>query len=387
VAYNTPGVYREEVFLRPGAAVPTGVPGFIGFGQTPDGAPALLNRAEDLAFQFTPAGAPGACLADAVNGFFANGGTRCRVVGAPYDADPATAADHLIGALATLGPLDDVDLVAAPDAMALAAQDAASAQRVQRALLDHCAQHGDRFAILDARPGQDPAVSVPQLVDWRRQLAAGSSNPANGAIYYPWLLVPAGDGAPARAVPPCGHVAGIYARSDRKAGVFKAPANEELLGLQDLEFQVDATAQASLNPEGINCLRAFPGRGLRVWGARTLSADATWRYVSVRRLFLALSRWIDRNMAWASFEPNDVRLWNRIVRELDTCLNSLLAQGALKGTSNADAYFIKCDAETNPPEERALGRVTTLLGFAPVVPGEFVVVRIQQRDGGTRLSP
>jgi phage tail sheath protein FI len=181
-------------------------------------------------------------------------------------------------------------------------------------------------------------------------------------------------------------VAGIFARSDARVGVFKAPANEELIGVLDLEFLVDAATQERLNPEGINCLRAFPGRGLRVWGARTLSLDANWFYINVRRLVLTLVRWINRNMGWAAFEANTPRLWNRIQRELNVYLGQLWDVGALKGASAAEAFYVKCDSETNPADEREEGRVVTEIRLAPSSPAEFVVVRIIHRPGAAQLG-
>jgi phage tail sheath protein FI len=171
-------------------------------------------------------------------------------------------------------------------------------------------------------------------------------------------------------------VGGIFARTDARVGVFKAPANEEVFGVLDLDANVDDGVQGQLNPEGVNCLRAFPRRGIRVWGARTLSRDLNWRYVNVRRLFLTLRRWIDLNMTWANFEPNEPRLWVRIQRELTTYLNRLLQDGALKGATPAEAFYVKCDSETNPPELREVGQVVTEIGLAPQSPAEFIVVRI-----------
>jgi phage tail sheath protein FI len=276
--------------------------------------------------------------------------------------------------------------VAVPDAVILP-EDAA--QRVQAAVIAHCSDHGNRFAILDAPGGKDPDDPGTDVADalsaWRRQLTLGDVQPANAALYYPWVKVVWADTVGGRPVPPCGHVAGIYARSDARVGVFKAPANEELLGVLDLEFAVDAALQEGLNPEGINCLRAFPGRGLRVWGARTLSLDANWRYISVRRLFLTLTRWIERSLGWAAFEPNTPRLWLRIQRELNVYLARLWEAGALKGASPAEAFYVKCDAETNPTDEREQGRVTTEIGLAAAAPAEFVVVRIVHRPGAAQL--
>jgi uncharacterized protein len=386
--YPIPGVYREDVYVRPAAPLPTGVPGFVGFGPATDAfgkatdQPILLHRAEELAVG--GASSAQSYLADAVAGFFMNGGIRCYVVGAAESGDRTQA---LISAIERLGPLSDLDLVSVPDAAALPDDEAMLS--VQSAAIDHCSRHGNRFAILDAPAGVDPGrqdadVST-RLAAWRRQLGR-SGQPANAALYYPWIKVRSANMAGDRSVPPCGHVAGIFARSDERVGVFKAPANEELLGALDLEFPVDGEVQAMLNPLGVNCLRALPGRGLRVWGARTLSTEAGWLYVSVRRLFLTLARWIDRNMGWAAFEPNTARLWNRIQRELNAYLGRLWQAGALKGASAAEAFFVRCDAETNPADQRELGRVVTEIGLAPAVPAEFVVVRIVHRPGAAQLS-
>ena len=380
--YLVPGVYRQAVVRTAPARLPTGVPGFVGCaGSPPDplapaqaltpvATPVALQRKEDFARAFRPV--EGSFLADAVAGFFDNGGERCYVVRTDADpaGDPARVVAGLVQALAALGPLADLDLVAVPDAMALdAAQDSAL---VQCEVLRHCASHGNRFAILDAR-----REATPEAVEEQRDaLAEGAAEPVNGALYYPWVAQP---GPARRMVPPSGHVAGIYARTDAKAGVFKAPANEELLGIADIEWPLDADAQARLNPGGVNCLRPLPGRGIRVWGARTLSRQDEWRYVNVRRLFLTVHRWIDLHLAWASFEPNDARLWNRIRRELEAYLSQLWRAGAFAGETPGEAFFVRCDAETNPPESRELGRVVSEIGLAPAAPAEFIVVRITQQ--------
>jgi len=234
-------------------------------------------------------------------------------------------------------------------------------------MLTHCVTNRGRFAILDARSG----LTTPKAIEQTDALVRGMTEPVNGALYYPWLKLDSG-----RLVPPSGHVAGIYARTDGKAGYFKAPANEEILGVVDLEVPIDNSAQDLLNPEGVNCLRAFPGRGIRVWGARTISRDPNWRYVNVRRLFLTLGRWIDLNMTWASFEPNTSALWVRIARELGGFLEQLWRAGALAGQTREEAYYVKCDSETNPPEVRDAGQTVTEVGLAPGRPAEFVVVRI-----------
>jgi len=178
----------------------------------------------------------------------------------------------------------------------------------------------------------------------------------------------------------------VYARSDQRIGVHKAPANEVLEGVLDLEAGVTDADQGRLNPVGVNCLRAFPGRGIRIWGARTLSNDSAWTYVNVRRLFLTAGRWIERNMTGVVFEPHDQRLWARIVRELTAYFNDLFQRGALKGQTVQEAFYVKCNAETNPPEVRDAGMVVTEIGLAPTVPGEFVVVRIIHGASGVTIT-
>lgn len=380
--YSSPGVYRQEAFLAPSPVLQTGVPAFVGFALPLPGAsaminrPAALNRKDDFATLFSSA--DGSFLADTVAGFFDNGGRRCYVVAVESDVDPAQS---LINGVAALAPLDDMDIVAAPDASALqadgASPDKASIARVQAEMLAHCAERGDRFAILDSVKG----ASVEDVVDQCKQLVLGQREPINGALYYPWLIT-----SGSRSIPPCGHVAGIYGRSDAKTGVFKAPANEEIVGALDLETQIDNSIQDQLNPARVNCLRAFPGRGIRVWGARTVGSTPSdeWLYVNVRRLFLTLRRWIDLNMQWAAFEPNDARLWIRIQRELTPYLVKLQTAGALKGNTPAEAFYVKCDAENNPPELRDLGQVVIEIGLAPLAPAEFIVIRIVRSAGGAQ---
>jgi len=379
--YQSPGVYREEVFLKPKATLPTGVPGFVGFAIPQDDASfnvaVALHRKEEFAAKVKSLQPDKSYLEDAVIGFFDNGGISCYVV----PADTNDGKKGLISALDALAPLTDLDLVAVPDAMTLPLADA---QYVQQTALAHCADQGNRFAILDATGGSLASASgdhVASLMSHRNVILTGQKEPINGALYYPWIKTAAD-----RVIPPCGHIAGIYARADGKAGVHKAPANEEVRGIIDLETVVDDGIQKQLNPEGINCLRAFPGRGIRVWGARTLGRDPTWRYINIRRLVLTLIRWIDANMPWAAFEPNTPRLWVRIERELGVYLESLWRQGALKGEKPEEAFIVKCDAETNPAEEREVGKTVTEVGLAPIAPAEFIVVRIMHRAGTTELD-
>jgi hypothetical protein len=243
-------------------------------------------------------------------------------------------------------------------------------------LLSHCQKLGDRFAILDSPRGAETGKGANRIEEWpdNFRLAPYSKY---GALYYPWLREKAADFSGRDLfVPPSGHVAGIYARVENREGVVRAPANEPLDGVVEFEFCVNDAAQSVLNPKGVNCLRSFPGRGLLVWGARTLSPDPLWRYVSVRRLCLAIIKQIRVNLQWTVFEPNDAALWRRIVAELSIYMRDLFRQGALAGASPEAAFFVKCDAETNPPDVVAAGQAVTEVGFAPARPAEFIYVTI-----------
>jgi Bacteriophage tail sheath protein len=183
-------------------------------------------------------------------------------------------------------------------------------------------------------------------------------------------------------IPPSGHVAGIWARTDSTRGVHKAPANEVVLGANGLAFQVTGEEQGGLNQVGINCIRSFPGRGIRVWGARTLSSDPEWRYLNVRRLFNYVSESIMNGTQWAVFEPNDQRLWTQLKISTSNFLTRVWRDGALFGSTPDQAFYVKCDAETNPPDVVEAGQVIVEVGIAPVKPAEFVIFRISQFTGG-----
>jgi phage tail sheath protein FI len=183
-------------------------------------------------------------------------------------------------------------------------------------------------------------------------------------------------------IPPSGHVAGIWARTDATRGVHKAPANEVVLGANGLGFQVTGPEQGAMNQSGINCIRSFPGRGIRVWGARTLSSDPEWRYLNVRRLFNFVSESIMEGTQWAVFEPNDQRLWTQLRISAANFLTRVWRDGALFGSTPAEAFYVKCDAETNPPDVVEAGQVVVEVGIAPVKPAEFVIFRISQFTGG-----
>ncbi len=201
-------------------------------------------------------------------------------------------------------------------------------------------------------------------------------------MYYPWIEVAnplATNGNKTIMVPPSGHVAGLWARTDETRGVWKAPANDILRGALNVELKITKGEQGILNPIGVNCIRPFGTRGIRVWGARTLSSDPSWKYVSVRRLFNMIETSILDGTQWVVFEPNDQALWERVRRTITGMLLGLWREGALFGASPDQAFFVKCDGETNPPESIELGQLVTEIGIAPVTPAEFVIFRISQK--------
>ena len=390
--YRTPGVYREEVFLAPAAELRTGVPAFLGYAgeasEEADRVPAneakMLTSWPQFGQHFGPSLSNG-YLAYAARGFFEQGGDLCYVVRLDDTLDAQKALSDGLDALA---PLDTIDLICAPDIMRPhedgTAPDESEVVAMQAAVLKHCDTRGDRFAILDAPRG----ASVSDVQQHPGKLRQQGTSGTNGALYFPWIRVLDGPAATGGFIPACGHVAGVYARSDQRTGVHKAPANEVLEGVLDLEINLTNAEQDVLNPAGVNCLRAFPGRGIRVWGARTLAGEesADWTYVSVRRLFLTAGRWIERNMSNVVFEPNEPRLWAQISRDLTAYFNDLFRRGALKGRTPQEAFYVKCDAETNPPEVRDAGMVVTEIGLASTVPSEFIVVRIIHGDSGITIT-
>jgi len=248
---------------------------------------------------------------------------------------------------------------------------------VQTAMIEHCEHYYDRVAVLDAPTrGGGATFSLSEIQSWRSGL---ESQRGFGALYYPWVKVVDPirvGGNPVRQVPPSGHIAGLYARGDLSIGVHKAPANEELYWAEDVTRVVNDEEQGVLNPEGINCIRPFPGRGIRVYGARTVSSDSDWRYVNVRRLMSMIEEAIDEATQWAVFEPHDYVIRQTLTISISGFLSTLWQQGALVGATPAEAYYVKCDDETNPPASVNEGKLITEIGVAPTHPAEFIVFRI-----------
>jgi uncharacterized protein len=282
-----------------------------------------------------------------------------------------------------LEAVDAVTMLSVPDLMAAHQQgliDQEGVQAVQLAMIAHCELMGDRVAILDAPFG----LNAQQVREWRVDQARYDSKYAT--LYWPWIKVFDPLQGRATFVPPSGHMAGIWARSDDSRGVHKAPANEVVRGAIDLELLLTKGEHDQLNPQGVNCIRAFPGRGIRVWGARTLSSDPSWRYLNVRRLFNYIEESVLEGTQWVVFEPNDMALWERVKRTINAFLVRVWRDGALFGATPQEAFYVKCDDETNPSEVIDAGQLVVEIGIAPVKPAEFVVFRIAQFSGGAALS-
>ena len=221
------------------------------------------------------------------------------------------------------------------------------------------------------------------MKEWRVEQANYDSRFA--ALYWPWPKVFDPASGSNVFVPPSGHMAGIWGRNDDTRGVHKAPANEVIRGAIALQTQITKAEHDLLNPVGINCLRSFPGRGIRVWGARTLSSDPSWRYLNIRRFFNYLEESILLGTQWVVFEPNDLALWARIRRTISAFLVNEWRKGALFGATPGEAFYVKCDGETNTAESIDVGQVICEIGVAPVKPAEFVIFRLSQFSGGTSL--
>jgi hypothetical protein len=391
--YASPGVYVEEVSggARPIGAVGTSTAGFVGTAPDPAARPndaVAVNSWSDFLRIFAGTDSPtGTALARAVYGFFDNGGGRCYVVNIAADQPLSGASGRRTG-LSLLEEIDEVAIVAAPGRT-----DPVSYED----LLKHCELMGDRVAILDpavefADVEQLTRVGTANASRTTKKAAADPAEPGEGgrnalrprqsdygAFYVPWLVVRDPLTGELVETPPSGHVAGVWARTDTLRGVHKAPANEPVRGAVDLSYRVTRVEQDLLNPAGVNCIRFFPAEGIRIWGARTLAAEASeWRYLNVRRLFNMLKESIANGTRWIVFEPNDGLLWRSIRRDISAFLTRVWRDGALYGRTPQEAFFVKCDEETNPPDVRDAGQVVTLIGVAPVKPAEFVVFKLSQ---------
>jgi len=313
----------------------------------------------------------GAYMAPALYSFFANGGKRCYVVSVASES-VIIGDDNDKGrtGLKSLEEIDEVSILCIPGA---------TAANVQLEMIVHCEKMGDRFCIFDS-------VKSASLAAIKTQKETLVSDKGMGALYYPWIKtavekkdtegnIVLGN----MFIPPSGAMAGIYARSDSERGVHKAPANEVVRGVLELEKTITKAEQDILNPLSINCIRAFQGRGIRVWGARTIAPKGSeWKYVNVRRLFLFLEESIDESTQWVVFEPNNEQLWARVVQTISNFLLGVWKSGALMGTTPEEAFFVKCDRSTMTQGEIDAGKLIVVIGLAPTKPAEFVIFRVAQ---------
>ena len=401
-SYLSPGVYVEEVDRgsKPIEAVGTNTVGIIGEStRGPVNEPVLITNWSQFVKTFGDFKECSEHFAHGVYGFFNNGGSRCFVVNvgtadnkehnkpaAPAavgaDGKPVAKEEkaHTSGGAnrdsafigKDLGPgqrsglkcfeeVDEIALIVAPGQTSPAVQDA---------LLSHCENRKDRFAILDA----------PETINGGIDKLPKPRDSKYGAFYFPWIQVYDPDKGNI-FIPPSGHIAGVYSRTDSERGVHKAPANEIVRGALGLKYNVSKGEQDLMNPKGINAIRFLNG-AIRIWGARTLSSDPSWRYINVRRLFIMVESSIERATQWVVFEPNDHRLWKRVQRTISSFLTLLWRNGALMGTSPEQAFYVKCDEETNPNEVVDAGQLVVEIGLAPVKPAEFVIFRIGQMASG-----
>ena len=275
--------------------------------------------------------------------------------------------------LAALSAVDEISLLCCPDEHNPGAGDIAGLMYAS------CLNSKDRFVILQsaANAGQPQSVAPPPQA---------ISNEGYAAFYYPWLTVLNPQNNLPVPIPPGGHIAGIYARSDNDENVAKDPANEAILGIDSLQLPIDNQTQAILNPIGVNCLRYFKGQGNLVWGGRTTASDPDWQYINVRRLFIFVEKSIQRGTQWVVFQNNDATTWARVVRSVSDFLTGLWMQDMLMGATKEQAFFVRCDNTTMTQTDIESGRLIVLVGIAPVYPAEFVIFRIGQWAGGSSVS-
>ena len=385
--YLTPGVYMEELDSgnKPMEGVGTSTAGFVGMAQKGpiEGPPQLVTSFAD--FRRIYGGYLSAneysdyrYLAYAVEHYFVNGGSRAYIMRvAPVDGSNGSAlsmtADDFIGVDNGEGKRTGLQSFVDNDVVSIISVPGVTDPNVQRALVAHCENLASRFAVLDV---PRDAKKVQDIINHRNILDSSYA-----ALYYPWLVV--FDPLEKRniAIPPSGSMMGIYARTDNARGVHKAPANEVVSACIGLDVQINKGEQDILNPKGVNLIRAFPGMGIRVWGARTLSSDGIFKHINVRRLFIFIEESIKANTNWVVFEPNDEVLWGRVQRTIEVFLTNLWRGGALMGIAPDEAFFVNIGRNSMSQDDIDNGRLVCEIGVAPVRPAEFEVFRITQKTG------
>lgn len=296
----------------------------------------------------------------------ATGDDGSKIALVDYKGDPSAPPGKRTG-LTAFKEVDEISLLCAPNENDIVG--------LNSALVQQCEILKDRFAILQADQSADsPGKLTPPL------------DSKYASFNYPWIKIVDPVSGSEKVIPPGGHIAGIYARSDAERGVHKAPANEIIRGALKIQFPVTTGDQDMLNPRGVNCIRSFPGRGIRLWGARTTSSDPAWKYINIRRLFIFLEESIEESTQWVVFEPNDQKLWARVKQSITDFLTRVWKDGALMGVTPEEAFFVKCDETTMTPDDIDNGRLIILIGVAPVKAAEFVIFRISQWRGGASVS-
>lgn len=402
--YQTPGVYVEEIESgsKPIEAGATNIVGFLGVAEKGPVNQATLVTNWTQYTKIFGGLHDGGWLGHGVYQFFQNGGTKCyinnlaepkskkgesnqkngdkaaekaddSISSAKYEVkNPDNIAKLIIGkdegvgkksGLHLFDEIQDISLICAPGVTDPAAQDA---------ILTHCEKNRFRFAVLDS----------PETLEGGIDTMPMPRDSIMGAYYFPWVQMYDMVADQNIYAPPSGGICGVYGRVDSTRGVHKAPANELFKTALGLKYNLTDAEQEMLNPKGINCIRDFPGRGIRVWGARTISSNPEWRYVNVRRLFCMVEQALQNGTNWVVFEPNTRDLWKKITRNITAFLLNIWKSGALFGNTPEEAFYVRCDDELNPPESIDAGYVTIELGLAPAKPAEFVVFRVSQKTLG-----
>lgn len=351
--YKTPGIYLEAIPAspKPIQGVSTSVAAFIGETQKGPVTPTAVTSWGQFLSVFGGFFADNKYLPHAVWGYFCNGGSKCYVC-------RVTDGDFS-GAIPKLDPISDISILYSPNAQAVPG--------LADAMISHCERTRHQFVIFDSLKSQTPTnITKPR-------------ESAYAAMYYPWIYIhPDGSKTPV-LIPPGGHIAGIYARNDTQRGVHKAPANQVVVGATDLELKISDSQQDRLNAQGISSIRYFAGRGILLWGARTLSADPEYRYVNVRRLLIYLEQSIKAGTAWAAFEPNNEATWNKVRGQVENFLMQSWQAGMLMGAKQQEAYFVKCDRTTMTQTDIDNNRLVTMIGIAVLKPAEFHIFRVCQQ--------
>lgn len=381
--YLSPGVYIEEIQIgaKPIEGVSTSTLGFVGMAENGDwDKPTLITSWRQFVDTFGRYTTKRTYLAPAVYGFFANGGRRCYVVRVKDGAGDEDYVGRDEGSgkrtgLQAFNEVDEINIVCIPGV---------TSETVQKAMITHCEKLRDRFCILD--PVEDANVEA-----IKTQKESVISEKGYAALYYPWIKVAIETLVNGKVkliqdfIPPSGYIAGIYARCDMERGVHTAPANEVIRGALAIKPSLIKGEQDILNPLGINSIRAFPGKEVRVWGARTTASDDLWKYINVRRLLLFLEKSIEKGILWVVFEAKDERLWARVIQSITHFLTRVWKDGALMGTTPREAFFVKCDRTTMTQDDIDNCRLIVLIGVAPVKPAEFIIFRIAQKVGDSEV--